>query len=99
MLMLELDQGEMIFLPAADRKETRIEIPRQSDTKTNPVTIAIPDLKETDQIILVIAGRRHSILGGKKRSAKTRLALALPEDCQIRYINRERKPRKDTTNV
>jgi hypothetical protein len=95
MLMHDMEPGEPIFLPRPDGREVRVETGLQIDPRANPVTITIPDLKETDQVLIVVGGRRLSIQGGKKKSSKTRLALALPDDCRVRYTNRERKPRKE----
>jgi 6-phosphogluconolactonase/glucosamine-6-phosphate isomerase/deaminase len=99
MLMIDLDRNETMFLPMKDGREVRVENSSSPDDPNRSITITIPAVAETDQILLTIAGRGHSIQGAVQKSKRTRLALHLPDDCQIRYSHRERQPRKAASRV
>jgi hypothetical protein len=95
MLMIDMEPEQAVVLPMPDGRQIRIEgSPEQADPQRS-VTITIPALKATDQIMLIVAGRRHSILGAPPKSSRTRIALNLPDDCRVRFSNRDRKPRKE----
>jgi hypothetical protein len=99
MLMIDAERDQAIIIPMPDGRQVRLEGSPNPDDPHRSVTITIPALRETDQIVLVVAGRRHSILGAKPKSSRTRIALSLPDDCRVRFSNRDRKPRKEQVNV
>lgn len=95
MVMVQLEPAEVIYLPAPDGREVKVEAPALGAERSHAVTITIPGLQPGDRVDVAIGGGPLlSIAGAAWKSGATRLALDIPASCKIRHPGRARRPLK-----